>query len=212
MLWFKADDTRCPRPAKYRAPAWSWAAVEGRVIAREIDDRLNEDKCGGVEECEMVRCEVVLASEEVPFGEVDGGVLEMKASIQKVMWDPTADRAELFMERDNNEGGRERVCIGEAYPDTADECSGDVWAVPVRWNKGRGEELVAGLIVERGSGEEGHFRCVGYFRSPSREASDLGWGVPEADGGHCLEGISTYIPVMTLERELSLFIKIDFCL
>ncbi|KDR79936.1 hypothetical protein GALMADRAFT_136513 [Galerina marginata CBS 339.88] len=171
LLWFKNYERRLPRPARYCAPSWSWAAVDGHVIAgTSADDSRLDAARYELGECEVVGCSVTLSSGVVPFGAVVGGVLRLRARLVKAFWNPAAEMPDLFVVRDDM-----RACIGNSYPDSNEnEAVEEVWAVPMRWNTE--EAYAVGLLVvpseERGL--EKQFRRVGYFHS-AEGSKDLMW-------------------------------------
>ncbi|KDQ18294.1 hypothetical protein BOTBODRAFT_154187 [Botryobasidium botryosum FD-172 SS1] len=168
LLWYKDFEIRLPRPGGYRAPSWSWASVDGRILAFTLDGRLDADS-GEVETCDVVECEVALAYESLPFGKVTAGTLKLHATMKKALWNPDVPMPELFIQRcalDVND----KLCVGCAYPDSSENI-GEVWAVPVRWN--RQSQYAAGLIVT--PADEGCYRRVGYFHSPQDSPSGLEW-------------------------------------
>lgn len=61
-----------PRPTAYRAPSWSWAAIDGYVFGADEDIEREPFQF------EIVRCEVEHKSDMVPYGAVVGGILEVK--------------------------------------------------------------------------------------------------------------------------------------
>jgi hypothetical protein len=176
LLWFKNYQERLPRPEKYQCPSWSWAAVDGRVIAENIDDRLNT-RLHNLEECEILECETTLASEIVPFGAVTAGTLKVNAALimKNVTWNPEVEMPSLFVQNGGGGSGSdgEKVCVGYAYPDSADEVPKEVCVLSILWN--RESAYAAGLIVVPAEdGQKSCVRRVGYFRS-SEEAKDLAW-------------------------------------
>ncbi|EIW59349.1 HET-domain-containing protein, partial [Trametes versicolor FP-101664 SS1] len=77
LLWCAAQGEHLYRPATYRAPSWSWAAVEGELSWRAGGPGemmiLDEDVFAKV-----VRCEVSLEDAALPFGRVTGGSLILR--------------------------------------------------------------------------------------------------------------------------------------
>ncbi|KAF9254596.1 HET-domain-containing protein [Marasmius fiardii PR-910] len=167
VLWYKNFDTRFDRPEVYRAPSWSWAAVDGAILAFSMDDRLNEK---GTETCEIVNCEVATLIPILPFGAVTSGTLTLRASMSKASWDPEAPMPNLYLQAEDSDLCGDAVHIGCAYPDAVEHVQ-KVWAVPVRWNKA--ERYVAGLIVARTS-QDLRYRRVGYFHS-LEDAPSIAW-------------------------------------
>ncbi len=82
LLWVRMEDDRLQlkvgdsRPANYRAPSWSWAAVEGAVRIRTDPELVDVQAVA-----EVVRCDVTLKDQELPFGEVTGGILVLRAAL-----------------------------------------------------------------------------------------------------------------------------------
>ncbi|KAI0723754.1 heterokaryon incompatibility protein-domain-containing protein [Cerioporus squamosus] len=86
LLWFVNPSERCAlRPQRYRAPSWSWAAVDGAILPA-TDGGVND-----VALCSVRHCNVTLAWPDRPYGEVTGGELVLDAMVRKAVCDPTAD-------------------------------------------------------------------------------------------------------------------------
>jgi hypothetical protein len=80
LLWhsFPSDKTRL---LAYRAPSWSWAAVDGAVeFERYIWHAIHLDRIA----VKSTTCEIQLASPEAPFGQVIGGHLEIEAPLTEL--------------------------------------------------------------------------------------------------------------------------------
>ncbi|OJT09456.1 hypothetical protein TRAPUB_14059 [Trametes pubescens] len=173
LLWATNYEGRAPRPERYRAPSWSWAAVDGHVVASLLDDWLGAGVGTAVQRCEVLECEVVPATPLLPLGKVLSGTLRLRAAMVKATWDPDAQLPVLYAALDRLEEATltsppatspapELTQIGCAYPDsTEDAC--EIWAVPVLWNKA--EKYAAGLVITPAA-TEGVYRRVGCFHSP----------------------------------------------
>ncbi|KAL7905426.1 heterokaryon incompatibility domain-containing protein [Trichoderma velutinum] len=74
LVWYIRSSDVAPRPSKYRAPSWSWAAVDGT--------------------CTVAHCHVVPKREVNIYGEVVSGVLVLDVIVRLVIWDPID--AEMF--------------------------------------------------------------------------------------------------------------------
>ncbi|KAH9921547.1 HET-domain-containing protein [Epithele typhae] len=189
LLWYKNSGTRQRRPDAYRAPSWSWASVDGRVMAQTVDDRL-DGAAKGTESCEVMACETTILTELLPLGEVIDGTLTVRAVIVAATWNPESSMPEVYLQPSVGMPGSmpgtaqagpstmlesplELIHIGSAYPDSVENVH-EVWAVPLRWNTTT--EYAAGLIVARASSNEDEtkFRRVGYFRTS--ESAPL-WGL-----------------------------------
>lgn len=76
LLWRVRDPTDPEFPTRYRAPSWSWAAVDGQSIC-DFFPRGPEIVVGA----KVIRCDVILKDLELPFGEVTGGSLVLRARL-----------------------------------------------------------------------------------------------------------------------------------
>jgi hypothetical protein len=168
LLWQKSEEDRFPRPAVYRAPSWSWAAIDGHITPAFSMHYWGEDK----PECEILQCEVTLASDIMPFGEVTSGFLALNAVLKKILWDPAegkmfALKTAVTDASETSPVNCQNALLGAAYPDSVEDVSngrGQTWAIPLRSSSGV-SEVVEGLIVVRG----GFFRRVGVFQIPTRK-------------------------------------------
>ncbi|KAI0629756.1 heterokaryon incompatibility protein-domain-containing protein, partial [Trametes polyzona] len=79
LLWVKNPQTvQRPRPA-YRAPSWSWAALDGLIV---LPNTICNAPWDGVDEiAEIVACSVRLEDEALPFGQVTGGSLVLRVPL-----------------------------------------------------------------------------------------------------------------------------------
>ncbi|KAH9846406.1 heterokaryon incompatibility protein-domain-containing protein [Lenzites betulinus] len=62
------------RPAAFRAPSWSWAAVDGKVSRFLFIPGFHKL-------AEVIRCDVLLKEDSLPFGEVSGGSLVLRGQM-----------------------------------------------------------------------------------------------------------------------------------
>ncbi|KAL1946194.1 hypothetical protein VTO73DRAFT_15321 [Trametes versicolor] len=78
LLWRRDQVAYLHRATEYRAPSWSWAAVDhGRV------EMLGHGWLGARAVAEVVRCEVALKDSELLFGQVSGASLVLRAPVVK---------------------------------------------------------------------------------------------------------------------------------
>ncbi|KAL1942730.1 hypothetical protein VTO73DRAFT_4970 [Trametes versicolor] len=91
LLWRKAEDkdAQLSRPALYRAPSWSWAAVEGPVrMVGNVWPRANSRPRGARDHAQVVRCNIVLEDTTLPFGKVTGGSLVLRTALMTCLLRP----------------------------------------------------------------------------------------------------------------------------
>ncbi|KAL1946189.1 hypothetical protein VTO73DRAFT_15316 [Trametes versicolor] len=78
LLWM-APSRHCTRPTTYRAPSWSWAAVEGSI--NPFPHTLTFEDPRTVVLVEVVECRVTLEDPSIPFGRVTGGTLALRGAL-----------------------------------------------------------------------------------------------------------------------------------
>ena len=187
LFWHKrpATSTSLPRPAKYRAPSWSWASVDGGVEAA-LSKWKTSDKQSG--RCEIVRCEVILANTQLPFGQVTAGTLVIRATLVKATWarrerelyvysltyddvleDPGSDRS--------SGSSHELECIGTAWIDSSDDAHvREIWAVALMWTKPVHMTGMILALAEPGATatDQPRYRRIGFLRTHAT-AEGLDW-------------------------------------
>ncbi|KAK4186738.1 heterokaryon incompatibility protein-domain-containing protein [Podospora australis] len=113
-LWSVKQWTPSSYPAKYRAPSWSWAAVEGviefyllgvpEVVSLQLGNRSSERQ-PRVMQCELLEVKTKLYAETSPYGAVTGGFMRIRARARLVVWVRKPD------ERSNT--GNERLMVNK---------------------------------------------------------------------------------------------------
>lgn len=183
LLWSKRTDVDIPRPKDYRAPTWSWAAVDGRVEAGAPDVKTHDT----VHVAEVIRCEVVLQHDQLPFGGVTAGTLVLRTPLIRCSWNietpnyllrvgSLPDRDALASADDDEEVDVEVEQIGIGYLDSEDDADiQGVWAIPIHWS----ENIMAGLVItldltDLHRGGERVYRRIGFYET-SANAGPVDW-------------------------------------
>ncbi|KAL0947866.1 hypothetical protein HGRIS_010501 [Hohenbuehelia grisea] len=127
MLWSKDRAHHfTPRPKSYRAPSWSWAALDGPINPGNAYFLSDDEHVIA----EVVKCETVLKKPNLPFGEVVAGSLVIRARVvidctMMVHWtvfrlrslDEHGPQDEMIDE----ETGKRMQDIGQCQLDSGDE-------------------------------------------------------------------------------------------
>ena len=179
LLWYKTSESRHPRPERYRAPSWSWAAVDGHIWPSSLDDRLDPES-DDTQTCAIVGCEVTPLTSDLPLGQVASATLTLRAAMYRATWTPSASMPDLYLLNTSEQptaSTSEPPHIGCAYPDSSEDSAAEVWAVPLLWNTKT--QHAAGIIVVRATNssvlDSEPFRRVGYFHSPEDGSGGLRW-------------------------------------
>ena len=76
LLWYVPGYDRLPGPPlAYRAPSWSWASIDDQIISGTYFKR--------VPACEIIECEAVPLSKDVPYGAIHDGWLVIDGPLQQ---------------------------------------------------------------------------------------------------------------------------------
>lgn len=177
LLWGRNPDGVCTRPAVYRAPSWSWAAVEGPI--KNHPTYLMRNMALYVTLAEVVECWVTLEDRALPFGRVTDGALILRGTPIPCRGGPTRKRWNQYWivpvpsyeearhqqwglgyhshsdeeEVESIRGGNVRAGVVYVVLDcNADELPGRMWAVPLirdaREIKDYQELMVGGIVLE----------------------------------------------------------------
>ncbi|OJT05662.1 hypothetical protein TRAPUB_3521 [Trametes pubescens] len=148
LLWHRAPSLiNLVRVAKYRAPSWSWAAVDGQVFMWRRQAFTETPVLA-----EIVRCEVVLKDPELRFGQVTGGYLLLRAVLVRCDlrrsggwgWHEIAvEEDEAVLEEDKPETHRRMMAFVD---DEADAGIESAWLVPLLERRGQYQSM-HGLVV-----------------------------------------------------------------
>lgn len=142
LLWYKNADTELRRrPEVYRAPSWSWAAIDGKITGYDPTAYTRFFKLEGLGTaplCRVVACETVPTNPVNRYGAVNSGYITLSAAVQKARW--TAGSS-LF-ECDGSERAGE--LIGTIQCDAEEACVSDTVVVFVCEHK---KGHVVGLVL-----------------------------------------------------------------
>ncbi|KAF9463853.1 heterokaryon incompatibility protein-domain-containing protein [Collybia nuda] len=164
LLWQRGGGPKFPKPMKYRAPSWSWAAINGEITPAFQLHYWGEDE----PRCEILSVEVTPKREGLLFGEVTSGTLKLSAMKHRVVWNPK--KKELYVQVDGDKSNDE--LSGAAYADDLEDPSstqGHVWAIPLR-SSSKVSSMIEGLILVPDDEYEGCFRRVGVFNISTKKS------------------------------------------
>jgi hypothetical protein len=176
LMWYTGQ--QYDKPKDYRAPSWSWAAVDGGV--KFIDARLGWEFSDGAD---INSCTVELLDASLPYGQVIDGRLTISEKLRPV----TLSRGNRRSRKSKTEHA---MCdlfteeeLGSVVMDTTEFLGSDgvppdvqLWALGMRW--GSGPLPLDGLLVTRAMERPGLWRRVGAFfigRIEKRERHKYKW-------------------------------------
>jgi hypothetical protein len=122
------------RPLQYRAPSWSWAAIDGSFDVYDESYHYDED-------LKLISVDLVLESPQAPFGAVTRGSMTVRGWLRRLcMRRIGADEYHLLDEVESQ--GVERGPSADCYPDAREDCLKElsVWCLQVSlFNKHTGQ-------------------------------------------------------------------------
>ncbi|ERF74253.1 hypothetical protein EPUS_08474 [Endocarpon pusillum Z07020] len=163
--WYLHPDSLSARPRIYRAPTWSWAAVDGQLVDF-YGIRPVEDKCPA----KIISCETILSCAQAPFGSVSGGCLRLEGALKKFTWSDNSGSMSLFDDQSQMECPDYDLSV---YPDSLEDVIIDretlsflllrSWSMH---NFDEGKWIMSGLMLQPTEGglhrRTGAFLCTTY--------------------------------------------------
>lgn len=152
-----------PRPAEYRAPTWSWAAVDGYILPHE-----EEVQTETMRSFQVRSCTVALMESRLPYGAVCRGVAKLEGAMRRFEWlfsKLDTDRCDGWLVEVSK--GETRDIVGEVSLDAVEpalETSAMVWCMAISLLKyeHRRTEVEGIILLPEEDGR--HHRRIGLFR------------------------------------------------
>ena len=176
LCWRTADVRRFfTRPTQYRAPSWSWAALDGPVYFPSFLESINGNStCVPYQYFEIVEWQTRPKAANVPLGEVTEGKLIIKTVLRAATFDPTSsptvrfDAAPDLNLHDVNaapaSAGTGPRQTAQGTSDTAEEnFTRRVRCLAMYRNGGFESSLLGGLMLVESDGHDNLFRRIGSY-------------------------------------------------
>ncbi|KAH8624427.1 hypothetical protein IG631_21166 [Alternaria alternata] len=107
LLWATSESEIAKRPVRYRAPSWSWAAIDGRVDWPSMFEFVGTKIL-----CKLLDVEIQLLRSQQPYGAVTAGRIQVYGEVKQVLW--SADRKTV---KDNGNQAATTDGIMQTFPD-----------------------------------------------------------------------------------------------
>ena len=105
LMW--QPETGATRSSLYRAPSWSWASLDG-MIAWDYDIVTGFGQSGHrAYLCRILQCQVTLKNQLLPYGEVNGGHIELSAVMRRAWYGDPLPHGELYWLEDASTLGKQ---------------------------------------------------------------------------------------------------------
>jgi hypothetical protein len=177
LLWFvthweQAGGPQSKRAAEYRAPSWSWAAIDGAVRWGGSLKKNNEERIIA----DVLEVSVTPRSDKNPFGVLAAGWMKVNAHLWRVnlAWNPESEDARAVVVRDVDTGvdlSLQVRCFLDV-PEKEDLEHRMFFCMPVQYTRNEGKTVLdlQGLVLEQLEGGGNGFSRVGYYTEGMRFA------------------------------------------
>ncbi|KAK2761233.1 hypothetical protein FQN54_001755 [Arachnomyces sp. PD_36] len=188
LMWFTRVREWLNRPAKWRAPTWSWASIDSLVVYNKIT-------ADAIPLATVTRCNVTLETTISPFGEVRGGTLIIEGPFAPLESDDVnnllkrqtigpalpkgGDRIKHggMLSIHSMEGAKSKVFNDKTGDfDELPSISGALYGLITfkrDWRidgEGKVEDIsYSGLLLREAEGKNGHYERVGSFLNVSMD-------------------------------------------
>ncbi|CAD6578934.1 MAG: hypothetical protein ASARMPRED_008897 [Alectoria sarmentosa] len=163
QLCWRGPDSRVffTRPDRYRAPSWSWAALDGNVYFPSFLMTHNASVCAPYHHFEIVEWQTQLKAPNLPCGEVTAGNLLVRTVLRDATFDPSSSPAIRFDAAPSSSD----LALPETAQGSSDTAE-DNFTRPVRClamycSNGPDSSQIGGLILVESSEHDGMFRRIG---------------------------------------------------
>lgn len=160
LCWHVRDSwPLSPRPEEYRAPSWSWAAVDGEIVTWMFVFSLTSINVS-CDESEVLEATVSPAGHHTTYGTVESGVVVIKGKMKSVTW--YYNMGKLSLNGEQMDGLPD--ALEDGWPEHED-ASTTVWALLLLkanadWLEISQEKRCGLLLTQAG---QGSYRRVGFF-------------------------------------------------
>ena len=179
-LAWQVGEPRICRPPEYRAPTWSWAALNGETFWLPDGQIIDSEMAKSTR---ILKCEVLPISDLAPYGKVKSGTIRISGLMKEIDW----DGAEQVTGPEGDVEALAKVDVAEetVYFECDDESGKPNTVEPVTFYMGRDQEGVnkvlrpaccllitdiCALLLERQPGQE--YIRLGLMEFESQEAME----------------------------------------
>lgn len=165
QLCWRGPDSRLffTRPTQYRAPSWSWAALDGPVYFPSFLQTYNASVCVPYHRFEIVEWQTRLKAPNLPCGEVMAGKLIVTTVLRDATFDPSSSPAIRF-DTALSCADPGPIETAQGNSDTAeDNFTRAVRCVAIYRSNRPESPRIGGLLLVESSGHNGLFRRMGSF-------------------------------------------------
>ena len=154
------------RPAQYRAPSWSWAALDGPIYFPSFLEHGGGSVCKPYSRFEILVWQTSLRANDVPFGEVTAGNLIVMAASREGNFDASS-LPQVQFESDENLAEPKPMHTARAQIDVPeDSFKRRVHCIAMYLTEKGGDLQLSGLMLTESPKDNNSFQRIGSFDTP----------------------------------------------
>ena len=165
QLCWRSQDSRLffTRPPKYRAPSWSWAALDGPVHFPSFIMTDNASVCVPYHHFKITEWQIRPRSVNLPYGEVTAGKLILTTVLRAGTFNPSHSPTIRFTAA-TSLADTALLQTAQGQADTVeDNFVRPVCCLAMYHMNGAKSRRGGGLMLVKSSGHSGHFRRIGSY-------------------------------------------------
>ena len=165
QLCWRSPDSRLffTRPPNYRAPSWSWAALDGPIYFPSFLMTDNASVCVPYHRFKIIEWEIYPRSVNLPYGEVAAGKLILTTVLRAGTFNPSRSPTIRFAAA-TSLGDTAQPQTAQGHADTTeDSFIRPVCCLAMYHINGAKSLEIGGLMLVESSEHTGHFRRMGLY-------------------------------------------------
>ena len=165
QLCWRNPDSRFffTRPPKYRAPSWSWAALDGPIYFPSFPLIDNASFCVPYHCFKIIEWQIRPRSLDFPYGEVTAGKLTLTTVLRAGTFNPSHSPNIRFTAA-TSLANAALLQTAQGHADTVeDNVARSVCCLAMYHMHGAESRKIGGLMLVESSGHSGHFRRMGSY-------------------------------------------------
>ena len=164
LCWTRSDSRLFfTRPPKYRAPSWSWAALDGPIYFPSWPMTNNASVCVPYHQFKIIKWEIHPTSVNLPYGEVTAGKLILTTVLRAGIFNPLQSPTVHFAAA-TSLADIALLQTAQGHADThEDNFTRPVCCIAMYYRHGAKPLKIGGLMLVESSEHSRHFRRMGLY-------------------------------------------------
>lgn len=173
LCWRNPNSSRCSftRPKEYRAPSWSWASVDGQLYFPSFLEIGGKSAITPNRDFKVIQWLTSLKSVDLPFGEVTGGNLAVRAASRDATFQTFSSPTLTF--DTGSWTGIEQIQYTHGIADVLEDNFGrSIRCVAMYHQQNNEVQQIGGLMLVKLLEDNDIYRRIGVFTADAREFDD----------------------------------------